>query len=84
MSLFITRQEFLKLEKSVLGRLSDLKTVTGGKYLKLKLQVLGLNEGAIIGLPLELIGSEAVGACFERVIGATKIGYEGTDLRLGI
>jgi hypothetical protein len=43
-----------------------------------------LNEGAIIGLPLELIGSEAVGACFERVIGATKIGYEGTDLRLGI
>lgn len=32
MSLFITRQEFLKLEKSVLGRLSNLKTVTGGKY----------------------------------------------------
>jgi hypothetical protein len=31
MSLFITRQEFLKLEIGVLGRLSDLKTVAGGK-----------------------------------------------------
>jgi hypothetical protein len=32
MSLLITRQEFLKLEKGILGRLSDLKTVTRGKY----------------------------------------------------
>jgi len=32
MSLFITRQEFLKLEIGVLGRLSDLKTIAGGKY----------------------------------------------------
>jgi hypothetical protein len=32
MSLLITRQEFLKLEKGVLGRLRDWKTVAGGKY----------------------------------------------------
>lgn len=31
MSLLITRQEFLKLEIGVLGRLSDLKTIAG-KY----------------------------------------------------
>lgn len=33
---------------------------------------------------LELSGSEAVGACLEIETGGTKIGSEGTDLRLGM
>ena len=48
--------------------------------------MLGLNEeeGAMIAVPRELMGSEAVGACLDIVTGGMNIGYDGTDLRLGI
>ena len=48
MSLLITRQEFLKLEICVLGRLSDLKTVAGGKY-----WVAWAAEVEVIGIRVE-------------------------------
>ena len=48
MSLLITRQEFLKFEIGVLGRLRDWKTVAGGKY-----WVAWAAEVEVIGIRVE-------------------------------